>query len=124
MRRACGACQGIADLIAEFGVRQKKGSFEVVAADVATRCSSLVGRRRLIAGWMAAGGTRRRGERIGVSACRSGPGTFERGLIDIAQMVDAGEDVLANPASYRSAAQLELIGDHLEAGLAQGAGSR
>lgn len=46
------------------------------------------------------------------------------GIIDIAEEVDAGEDVLADPATDQPATQLQLVGDHLEAGLALRASGR
>src|SRR5690606_21386745 len=59
-------------------------------------------------------GARRRGRRSRRGA----------GLADVAQVVDAGEDVLADAAAHQALAQLQLVGDDLEARLALGTGGR
>src|SRR5690606_6104508 len=45
-------------------------------------------------------------------------------LADVAQVVDAGKDMLADAAADQALAQLQLVGDDLEARLALGAGGR
>src|SRR5690606_13511099 len=67
-----------------------------------------------------------RGLEIGGFGARRRGRRSRRGarLADVAQVVDAGEDVLADAAAHQALAQLQLVGDDLEARLALGTGGR
>ncbi|MEZ5739964.1 MAG: hypothetical protein R3E68_11260 [Burkholderiaceae bacterium] len=68
-------------------------------------------------------------EIVGLGTARSAGSRLGRGIdrslvTDVAQVLDPGEHQLADPAPHHAAAQLELVGGDLEAGLAGRAGCR